>query len=252
MFNEYQQKSCGTFKPATELNAEQVHLLDWAMGLGGDSGEVLDLIKHAIFHKEKTLDKMELAKELGDVLWYVSAIATTCGIDLADVAVLNNAKLAHRYNNGYSTEDSANRHAKETALKDTAIYKCLKARICNTQNAPLNVIVVGPDGSGKTTFTTAICKVLGVTDPVGSPTFAIVNEYMRADGYPMYHFDFYRINKLQEAIEIGLYDYLDSGCLCIMEWPENIEDLLPEETLKVSIKVNPDQSRTVSWEDPLD
>ena len=105
-----------------------------------------------------------------------------------------------------------------------------------------------PMGSGKTTFTTAICKVLGVTDPVGSPTFAIVNEYMRADGDPMYHFDFYRINKLSEAIEIGLYDYLDSGYLCIMEWPENIEEILPEETLKVQITVNPDQSRTVSWE----
>jgi tRNA threonylcarbamoyladenosine biosynthesis protein TsaE len=74
-----------------------------------------------------------------------------------------------------------------------------------------------PMGSGKTTFTTAICRVLGVTDPVGSPTFAIVNEYMREDGEPMYHFDFYRINKLSEAIEIGLYDYLDSGCLCLME-----------------------------------
>ena len=107
-----------------------------------------------------------------------------------------------------------------------------------------------PMGSGKTTFTTAICKVLGVTDPVGSPTFAIVNEYMRADGEPMYHFDFYRIDKLSEAIEIGLYDYLDSGCLCIMEWPENIEELLPEETLKVYISVNPDQSRTLTWEDP--
>lgn len=106
-----------------------------------------------------------------------------------------------------------------------------------------------PMGSGKTTFTTAICRNLGVTDPVGSPTFAIVNEYMRADGDPMYHFDFYRINKLSEAVEIGLYDYLDSGYLCLMEWPENIEDLLPEETLKVSIHVNPDQSRTIFWED---
>lgn len=105
-----------------------------------------------------------------------------------------------------------------------------------------------PMGAGKTTFTTAICKALGVTDPVGSPTFAIVNEYMRADGEPMYHFDFYRINKLQEAIEIGLYDYLDSGCLCIMEWPENIEDLLPEETLKVYFTINPDQSRTLTVE----
>ena len=111
------------------------------------------------------------------------------------------------------------------------------------------VALFAPMGSGKTTFTTAICRVLGVTDPVGSPTFAIVNEYMRADGDPMYHFDFYRINKLQEAIEIGLYDYLDSGCLCIMEWPENIEELLPEETLKVQIRVNPDQSRTIFWEE---
>ena len=105
-----------------------------------------------------------------------------------------------------------------------------------------------PMGSGKTTFTTAICRVLGVTDPVGSPTFAIVNEYMRGDGEPMYHFDFYRINKLSEAIEIGLYDYLDSGCLCLMEWPENIEELLPEETLKVAITVAKDGSRTLSWE----
>lgn len=110
------------------------------------------------------------------------------------------------------------------------------------------VAFFAPMGSGKTTFTTAICKALGVTDPVGSPTFAIVNEYMRADGDPLYHFDFYRIDKLSEAVEIGLYDYLDSGCLCIMEWPENIEELLPEETLKVSISVNPDQSRTLSWE----
>ena len=111
------------------------------------------------------------------------------------------------------------------------------------------VAFYAPMGSGKTTFTTAICRVLGVTDPVGSPTFAIVNEYLREDGDSLYHFDFYRINKLSEAIEIGLYDYLDSGCLCIMEWPENIEDLLPKETLKVSISVNPDMSRTVSWED---
>ena len=111
------------------------------------------------------------------------------------------------------------------------------------------VAFFAPMGSGKTTFTTAICKVLGVTDPVGSPTFAIVNEYMRADGDYMYHFDFYRINKLSEALEIGFYDYMDSGCLCIMEWPENIEEPLPEETLKVYFTINPDQSRTLVWED---
>lgn len=107
-----------------------------------------------------------------------------------------------------------------------------------------------PMGAGKTTFTTAVCKALGVKeDAVSSPTFAIVNEYRTGSGEPMYHFDFYRIEHLEEAYDIGLYDYLDSGCLCLMEWPENIEELLPEETLKVRIRVHPDESRTLSWED---
>ncbi len=104
-------------------------------------------------------------------------------------------------------------------------------------------------GAGKTTFITAVCKELGVKeDAVSSPTFAIVNEYRTATGAPLFHFDFYRIERLEEALDIGLYDYLDSGCLCLMEWPENIEGLLPEETLKVFIHVNPDESRTLSWE----
>ncbi len=107
-----------------------------------------------------------------------------------------------------------------------------------------------PMGAGKTTFTTALCKHLGVReDAVSSPTFAIVNEYRTGSGEAMYHFDFYRITKPEEALDIGLYDYLDSGRLCLMEWPENIEDLLPEETLKVHITVAPDGTRTLSWED---
>lgn len=107
-----------------------------------------------------------------------------------------------------------------------------------------------PMASGKTTFTTAICKALGVEeDAVSSPTFAIVNEYRSAGGEPVYHFDFYRIERLEEAYDIGLFDYLDSGNLCIMEWPENIEELLPEETLRVVISIRPDQSRVVAWED---
>lgn len=108
-----------------------------------------------------------------------------------------------------------------------------------------------PMGAGKTTFTSALCHCLGVRDDaVSSPTFAIVNEYRTGSGEPMYHFDFYRITKIEEALDIGFFDYIDSGCLCIMEWPENIEDILPEETLRVSITVNPDLSRTISWEDP--
>ena len=112
------------------------------------------------------------------------------------------------------------------------------------------VAFYAPMGAGKTTFTTAVCKVLGVQeDAVSSPTFAIVNEYRGGQGQPIFHFDFYRIDKPAEALDIGLYDYLDSGELCLMEWPENIEGLLPEETLKVHISVQTDGSRLLSWED---
>ena len=112
------------------------------------------------------------------------------------------------------------------------------------------VAFYAPMGAGKTTFTTAVCKALGVQeDAVSSPTFAIVNEYRGGQGQPIFHFDFYRIDKPAEALDIGLYDYLDSGELCLMEWPENVEELLPEETLKVQISVMADNSRILSWED---
>lgn len=112
-----------------------------------------------------------------------------------------------------------------------------------------NIIALyAPMAAGKTTFTTAICRELGVReDAVSSPTFAIVNEYRTASGDPMYHFDFYRITKIAEALDLGFYDYVDSGFLCIMEWPENVEEILPEETLRVKIEVLPDGSRKISW-----
>ena len=107
-----------------------------------------------------------------------------------------------------------------------------------------------PMGAGKTTFSSAVCRVLGVADDaVSSPTFAIVNEYRTHDGEPVFHFDFYRIKSAAEALDIGFYEYIDSGFLCLMEWPENIEALLPEETLHVYISVLPDGSRLLRWDD---
>ena len=112
------------------------------------------------------------------------------------------------------------------------------------------VAFYAPMGAGKTTFTTAVCKELGVEeDAISSPTFAIVNEYRGKGGRPVFHFDFYRIESPSEALDIGLYDYLDSGELCLMEWPGTVEGLLPEETLRVQISVQPDGSRLLSWED---
>lgn len=103
----------------------------------------------------------------------------------------------------------------------------------------------GSMGAGKTTFITALCEALGVRDVVNSPTFTIVNEYRDGAGEPVYHFDFYRINRLSEALDIGLYEYLDSGALCLIEWPEMIEELLPEDTLNVQILVEDAETRTL-------
>ncbi len=98
------------------------------------------------------------------------------------------------------------------------------------------VAFYGSMGAGKTTFIKAICDVLGVTDTVNSPTFAIVNEYLAANGESVYHFDFYRIKKIEEAYDFGYEDYFYSGNLCLIEWPELIEELLPEDTVRVKIE----------------
>lgn len=101
----------------------------------------------------------------------------------------------------------------------------------------------GEMGAGKTTLIKAICENLGVSDVINSPTFAIVNEYRSDSGELIYHFDFYRINKIEEAFDFGYEDYFYSGSLCFIEWPEKIESLLPKDTVNVRIKVLEDGSR---------
>lgn len=107
----------------------------------------------------------------------------------------------------------------------------------------------GEMGAGKTTFIKALCEALGVEDEVNSPTFAIVNEYRSATTAELiYHFDCYRIQKIEEALDFGFEDYMESSALCFIEWPENVEELLPGDVVNVSITVNPDQSRTIEFE----
>jgi len=106
----------------------------------------------------------------------------------------------------------------------------------------------GKMGSGKTTFIKAICEELGVTDVITSPTFAIVNEYhSEQTSKPIFHFDFYRIKKLEEVYDMGYEDYFYSGSLCFLEWPELIEEILPADVVKVKIEEQADGSRTVMF-----
>ncbi len=103
----------------------------------------------------------------------------------------------------------------------------------------------GTMGAGKTTFIKAVCEALGVTDTINSPTFSIVNEYETRKGEIIYHFDCYRINKIQDALEIGLEEYLHSGHYCFIEWAENIASLLPDNVVNVNITEQADGTRIV-------
>jgi tRNA threonylcarbamoyladenosine biosynthesis protein TsaE len=106
----------------------------------------------------------------------------------------------------------------------------------------------GKMGAGKTTFIKAICEELGVEDVITSPTFAIVNDYTSTkDDSHIFHFDFYRIKKLEEVYDMGYEDYFYSGNLCFIEWPELIEEILPGDAVKVTITQNEDGSRTVEF-----
>ncbi|MDR1720119.1 MAG: tRNA (adenosine(37)-N6)-threonylcarbamoyltransferase complex ATPase subunit type 1 TsaE [Dysgonamonadaceae bacterium] len=107
---------------------------------------------------------------------------------------------------------------------------------------------LGEMGVGKTTFIKAVCEVLGVEESINSPTFAIVNEYhSKTIAKSIFHFDFYRINSVAEALAIGIEDYFDQDALCFIEWPEKIEALLPEDTVFVRMTALPDDSRSLSF-----
>ena len=106
----------------------------------------------------------------------------------------------------------------------------------------------GKMGAGKTTFVKAVCEELGVDEVITSPTFSIVNEYRSAmTDELIYHFDFYRIKKIEEVYDMGFEDYFYSGARCFIEWPELVEEVLPDDAVKVSIEEQADGSRTVTF-----
>lgn len=158
--NEYQRETQKTFKEHTSLCPTAARLANWGIGLGGEAGEVQELLKHHLYYGAD-LDRMELAKELGDVIWYLSAIATTCNMRLDDVIKLNASKLNHRYaNGGFNVGLNAQRHESEKAFADTMLYQVLEAAIMQ-KPAPMNVILIGPDGSGKTTIARELANRMG-------------------------------------------------------------------------------------------
>jgi len=110
--------------------------------------------------------------------------------------------------------------------------------ILNTYPGHRVFALFGKMGAGKTTFIKALCRKLHVKDVVNSPTFAIVNEYLNTKGESIYHFDFYRLKKESEAIDIGYEEYVYSGCYCFMEWPEMIENLLPEDYVSIRLEAD--------------
>lgn len=124
--------------------------------------------------------------------------------------------------------------------------ECVARQFVEEQSDGRVFAFYGQMGAGKTTFIAAVCKALGIEEPVNSPTFAIVNEYVADNGETVYHFDCYRLNTLRDALNIGIEEYFASGNICFIEWAENIEELLPVDTVRVNIVVEDDGSREVS------
>lgn len=120
-------------------------------------------------------------------------------------------------------------------------------RLINIFGSNRIVAFDGKMGAGKTTLIKELCRQLGSTSDVSSPTFAIVNEYSIDQKQKIYHFDFYRLNKEQEALEIGLFDYLDSGNWCFIEWHEKIASYIPQETIIIKIEETSLKEREITY-----
>lgn len=135
----------------------------------------------------------------------------------------------------------------EIRIKDINQIRSAARQFIDSMPAGKVFAFYGKMGAGKTTFIKAICEEMGVDDVITSPTFAIVNEYETAEAETIFHFDFYRIKKLDEVYDMGYEEYFYSGNLCFIEWPELIEDLLPDDATKVTIEEAEDGSRVITF-----
>jgi tRNA threonylcarbamoyladenosine biosynthesis protein TsaE len=131
----------------------------------------------------------------------------------------------------------------EFEIKDESQLQYLAKQLLDFNKDIMILAFYGELGAGKTTFIRNICQLLGVKENVSSPTFSIVNEYTDKNGDPVYHFDFYRIKNEREAVDIGCEEYFESGKLCLIEWPEKILNLLPDQFIKITIKSEKTQRR---------
>ena len=136
----------------------------------------------------------------------------------------------------------------ELLLNNLSEIDILANRFVENMNHRKVFAFYGEMGAGKTTFIKAVCKILGVTETITSPTFAIINEYKKSDSEAIFHFDFYRIKNIEEAYDFGYEDYFYSGQLCFIEWPELVEPLLPENVVRVQSTVQDNDQRLISIE----